>query len=145
MSKTKAGPIAADRLKPGRVASAVSDRLEGFVQRILALQARQAKIAEEILELETAAGVRHMWTYIIRAGEDGPVKIGKTGDVMGRLASLQTAQPDRLKIIRLIRGDGESALHHHFAKNRIRGEWFRFDPTMLTIRVTGCINFRGAL
>jgi len=130
-SKVQAGPISA--------------RLEGFIQRILKLEARRAEIAQEILAMEVEAGIKHVWTYIIRAGESDMVKIGITTDAIGRLASLQTAHPEKLKIIRLIRGNGESALHHHFAKNRIRGEWFRFAPSMLTVRVAGCINFNGAL
>ena len=139
MTKTKAGPVSGERIK------SASPRLEDFIQRLLVLEARKAKINREILAMEAEAGVKHIWTYIIRAGKDGPVKIGIAGDVMGRLAGLQIAQPEKLKIIRLIRGNGESALHHHFAKNRIRGEWFRFDPSMLTVWVAGCINFRGAL
>lgn len=74
-----------------------------------------------------------MSVYFIRAGEDGPVKIGVAKDAAKRLAALQTASHVPLKIIRLVRGgrDVEAALHVQFAHLRQHGEWFGFSEAML--------------
>lgn len=78
--------------------------------------------------------------YFIRAGEFGHVKIGWTADrqtLNGRLTSLQTGQPHRLKIIRTIEDAprwSETWFHGVFAKTRMIGEWFEYSPEMLTIR-----------
>lgn len=42
-----------------------------------------------------------MATYIIRVGDDGPVKIGRTRNIEARLASLQTAHHERLCVRRV--------------------------------------------
>lgn len=76
-----------------------------------------------------------MKTYIIRAGDSGPVKIGRTRQMAYRLFTLQTGHYEELRLVRLIDGDAEAVLHHRFAALRIRGEWFRFDPEMLTCDV----------
>ena len=75
-----------------------------------------------------------MPTYIIRAGLIGPVKIGKADDVEGRRADLQTAHHETLHVLRIIDTpfDAEPILHSKFAPLRIRGEWFEFDPEMLS-------------
>ena len=76
-----------------------------------------------------------MPVYMIRAGEHGPVKIGWSANLTTRLASLQAANAEELRIIRkLDMGHGvEQWFHRHFADCCIRGEWFRFAPEMLTI------------
>jgi hypothetical protein len=72
-----------------------------------------------------------MKTYIIRAGENGPVKIGRTMFPAERLAALQTGHYEELRIVREIAGDAERELHERFRALRIRREWFHFDPDML--------------
>lgn len=76
-----------------------------------------------------------MAIYMIRAGEDGPVKIGCADDPEGRLIYLQGGNHLELSIIRLMPGGiaVERQLHQTFADQRIRGEWFWFHPDMLTI------------
>ena len=76
-----------------------------------------------------------MAVYFIQAGDGGPVKIGIADDVASRLASLQTGCPAQLKILRLVRGDRptEIEMHIRFARQRLRGEWFSFDPEMLSV------------
>jgi hypothetical protein len=72
--------------------------------------------------------------YMIRAGEDGPVKIGFTAsDATKRLRGLQTSHSQRLSIIRLFEGDmaDEKRLHIMFADLRRSGEWFNFSRAML--------------
>lgn len=75
-----------------------------------------------------------MATYIIQAGPTGPVKIGRADDPNARLATLQTGQPEELRIIRIVDTpyECEGAFHARFADLRIRGEWFRFDSEMMT-------------
>lgn len=77
-----------------------------------------------------------MTVYIVRVGEDGPVKIGWTGgDVVRRIAEIQPGNPARLLILRTIEGarTEEAALHRHYAALRIEREWFHFDVSMLSI------------
>lgn len=67
--------------------------------------------------------------YAIRAGVDGPVKLGTTTqDPIRRLAELQTGAHDVLALIWFMFGDRTSERHMHymFANFRLRGEWFDF-------------------
>ena len=66
------------------------------------------------------------FVYFIHAPEVGRVKIGVTTDIEGRMASMQTGSPVRLRLVKLIRGDRnlEQRLHHLFDAKRIEGEWF---------------------
>lgn len=75
-----------------------------------------------------------MATYIVRAGTDGPVKIGRADDVEARVADLQTANYERLCILRIIDTpfDAEPIFHERFKHLRVLGEWFKFDPEMMT-------------
>lgn len=77
-----------------------------------------------------------MATYIIRAGDSGPVKIGKADNPHDRLAALQTGHPDELVLLRVVDTDFdcEDIFHERFARLRIRGEWFQFDPEMMTFK-----------
>lgn len=76
-----------------------------------------------------------MAVYMIRAGCSGPVKIGVAVDVEGRVAELQTAHHEELRLVRIIDGSfaEEVALHRHYASARIRGEWFEWSDDMLDI------------
>lgn len=66
------------------------------------------------------------YTYIIRAGEDGPIKIGKAFNPEERLAELQTGAWQELSLLHVLPGYGatETMLHRHLEDHRIRGEWF---------------------
>lgn len=76
-----------------------------------------------------------MAVYFIRAGEDGPVKIGHAVRPRERRNVVQSYHWMPLQIIRLIKGglSTEAEMHKIFAANRIRGEWFHFHPDMLTV------------
>jgi hypothetical protein len=76
-----------------------------------------------------------MPVYAIRAGETEFVKIGWADDVNDRLRSLQTAHYEVLRLLRVIEAPfaAEAWLHRHFAHLRVRFEWFRFHPDMLTV------------
>ncbi len=68
-----------------------------------------------------------MSVYFIQQGLDGPIKIGKADDVTGRLASLQSANPQLLHIRLILKGGlaREQEFHARFKSHRIWHEWFR--------------------
>jgi transcriptional regulator with XRE-family HTH domain len=72
--------------------------------------------------------------YFIRAGKDGPVKIGVAFDTEQRRKDLQVANHADLTVIRTVKGTSreENQAHKKFAHLCIRGEWFAFDQEMLT-------------
>lgn len=74
-----------------------------------------------------------MTIYFIRAGEDGPVKIGTTEDLAARMRDLQVGNHEELRLVRTIEGGAghEQFLHRRFGHLRIRGEWFRWHDDML--------------
>lgn len=67
-----------------------------------------------------------MALYVIRAGDDGAVKVGVAVNVARRVAGLQTASAFPLKLIRAVRGgvQEEAAIHARLAQYRLQGEWF---------------------
>lgn len=67
------------------------------------------------------------FAYFVQAKNGGPIKLGYALDPEARLRELQVGNPQQLVIRRLIPGGHgtEFALHHHFAKARLRGEWFK--------------------
>lgn len=73
-----------------------------------------------------------MWTYFVQGPPLSPVKIGKAIDVKQRMASLQTGTPHELRLLRTLEGDREAEMHQRFADDRIRGEWFRWSPSIET-------------
>lgn len=70
--------------------------------------------------------------YFIRGGDR--IKIGFSTNPLGRLSTLQKCSPDELKLLGTIEGteQDERRLHHHFRHLRIRSEWFRDDPELMT-------------
>jgi hypothetical protein len=79
-----------------------------------------------------------MTVYFIQAGsKSGPVKIGCSSNPERRLMTLQASHFEILRLIRTVPGSNqeEIAFHHHFKAYRIRKEWFRWHPDMLTLPV----------
>lgn len=74
-----------------------------------------------------------VWIYAVQAGVDGPVKIGRTRNVRERLADLQSANGEELRLIAAWRGvpKTEQELHAEYADLRLRGEWFVATPELL--------------
>jgi hypothetical protein len=66
------------------------------------------------------------YVYFVRQGERGPIKIGFTRRKVIRFASLQSGNPEPLRLLCCIAGGSrlESLLHRHFAEQRLNGEWF---------------------
>lgn len=72
-------------------------------------------------------------TYFIRYGDDGPVKIGRTANLIGRLHCLQGGSPlIPLVAIGYIYGDQELELQGRFRHRCICGEWFEAAPDLLS-------------
>lgn len=65
----------------------------------------------------------------------GHVKIGWSANVSARFSQLQTCNPVPLYLMRVIDGGvaTEAWLHRRFKNSRTHGEWFLFDPDMLTV------------
>ena len=72
--------------------------------------------------------------YFLRAS-NGHIKIGTTGNLEQRIAALQCAFSGRLTTMRTVPGGRwvETWLHDRFKDRRLSGEWFTFDPDMLTV------------
>lgn len=71
-----------------------------------------------------------MAVYFIQSGDAGNIKIGTTsGDPRLRLGSLQTGNPEKLRLLVAVPGGVrvEHSLHARFASARVTGEWF--EPT----------------
>ena len=75
-----------------------------------------------------------MAVYFIQDAH-GHVKIGWSRSPTARLRAMQSARPDLVTLVRVVNGERaiEQWFHQRFATAHIRGEWFRFDPGMLTI------------
>lgn len=67
--------------------------------------------------------------YFLQNGRRKVVKIGYTRDHGGRVSSMQSANPEELRVLATIRGTrlAEAELHKRFAKYNVRGEWFRLE------------------
>ncbi len=90
-----------------------------------------------------------MPVYLIRAGEDGPVKIGRATNVVHRMANLQCGHYQKLVLLRTLDHDepakAEAWLHRKFLSMRIIREWFRFHHTMLTIHLPADFSISPAV
>lgn len=66
------------------------------------------------------------FVYVICGDEPEPVKVGKANDVRARIATLQTGNPQDLRLLYVLPGDAELEwqLHRRLQGGRVRGEWF---------------------
>lgn len=79
-----------------------------------------------------------MPVYFFQSGGGaGPVKIGISDNVAMRLVKLSSDNPEPVRVIREINGDTalERDFHRHFKHLHIRGEWYKFCPTMMSISI----------
>ena len=88
------------------------------------------------------AGYTDGFAYVIRAGEDGPVKIGKAMDPQSRLSEHQTSVWLRLRLLHIMPGygDTEAALHEWVKDSRIMGEWFSGPEVEKLLEALGEMN-----
>lgn len=72
------------------------------------------------------------YIYFIRMGTTNIYKIDKSNNPQGRVESLQTANPHKLKLLHTFKADNATAaeeeLHHIFHSKQMEGEWFRLTP-----------------
>jgi Meiotically up-regulated gene 113 len=66
-----------------------------------------------------------MPVYFIQSVDGGPIKIGYSGNVSERLASLQIARADVLKVLATNNEVDEAEVQARFKHLHIRGEWYR--------------------
>ena len=64
------------------------------------------------------------YTYFLQAGENGPIKIGSSCNLLVRLRTLMTMSPLPLALLGVMEGDYEEACHTRFDVFRLHGEWF---------------------
>lgn len=81
-----------------------------------------------------ASNARLPQVYIATDGR-GRVKIGFSTDIAARMKQLNSGNAEKVSVIRTFDGGArtEKWLHQRFAASAIKGEWFAFDPAMLTI------------
>lgn len=79
------------------------------------------------------------YVYFITNGRKNVVKIGVAKNPSKRLKTFQTANHEKLIVLRVIRLNSrteafrlERALHQKFKKYHIRGEWFKLTSTVLS-------------
>lgn len=72
------------------------------------------------------------FVYFI-GGDEGPIKIGWSSNVEGRLKGLQTSHAAPLKVYAFKKGRlaHEAWYHKRFAAHRLHGEWFERHPDVL--------------
>lgn len=66
------------------------------------------------------------FVYVIQGDPGGPIKIGVATNPRKRLSSLQTGNPQRLRLLHVVPGDHalEAAFHQRLADAVVLGEWF---------------------
>jgi hypothetical protein len=86
-------------------------------------------------------GTRRQCVYFI--GNSLFVKIGYTTNVSQRLGDLHAMSPFPLYVLLLARGgfDQESEFHDRFARQWIKGEWFRHDGKLAEFIATERVKF----
>lgn len=82
--------------------------------------------------------------YFLRAGDDGPIKIGyTTGSVWIRVSALQQSAPDKLNWLGayIAQPEEERRLHKLFGAHRRRAEWFEPHSSILSYIGSMCPDF----
>ncbi len=84
--------------------------------------------------------------YFIQAGTRGPIKIGYTSNnPNNRFSMIQAHSPVKLKFrgVKVGTEADEKKLHIRFAKQHVRGEWFKPSPEMEEIIMNECSPLRN--
>jgi len=68
---------------------------------------------------------------------DGAVKIGTSTNPDLRMKKLEHSEGQRMVLLRVIDGTypHEKWMHINFVDDHIYGEWFKFNPTMMTVLI----------
>jgi integrase/recombinase XerD len=94
----------------------------------------------------TAQTGSHGWVYFIQAGDDGPIKIGRSRRPLERFESLRGGSPLPLRLLLTYRAGEleERRLHERFAPFRRSGEWFEpAEPLIDFLMARGVKGARG--
>ncbi len=75
------------------------------------------------------------YVYFIQIISSGEIKIGYSTNVKKRMNGLQTAIPEKIKLLGFFAGDKqkEKELHKKFKHLRIKGEWFKCDASIIDL------------
>ncbi|TRD03785.1 GIY-YIG nuclease family protein [Mesorhizobium sp. WSM4303] len=101
-----------------------------FEQRIAEIKATPALTMTPPVKREPKPipplGTKKGYIYFITAGNLEHVKIGFATDIGSRLNSLSTGNREEIQVQEYFYShrEAEKLLHRHFAKERLRGEWF---------------------
>ena len=76
---------------------------------------------------------KQSYVYIIYCRELGTIKIGYSDNPFARLCQLQMGNSSELSILSIFKGgrDEELTLHKKLATNKVRGEWFVLDDSLM--------------
>ena len=109
-----------------------------FVRSWAEEDARIITPGKRTINLDKETAKPPCYIYFILNYDSQAVKIGIAKNVKRRLASLQTSSPSKLELLGIIKTKSvnnarkiEKLLHEKFAKNRIRGEWFKTNVELL--------------
>jgi len=88
--------------------------------------------------------VKRNYLYIIQCKNDY-YKIGYTSDIKGRMASMKTSNPFRLRLIYSVKmalaEELEKDLHREYSQYNIRGEWFKLTHTQVLELVKSIVGY----
>ncbi len=131
----------------------VVNLITNLTKRINSMEKEMKKIKQENQELKsrilqlmsnliidngTNKTMKHVY-FIFQEGDDFVCKIGKSKESCNRIKQLQTGNPNRLYVYKIINGytEEESELHKRFAEFRITGtEWFHISKEDVDLAVT---------
>jgi hypothetical protein len=88
------------------------------------LEASASLLAQSMTYALTVSALS--FVYFIQVGDCGAIKIGRSRSPQARMQTLQTANPETLRLRGVIPGgvELEQHMHERFAHLRISGEWF---------------------
>lgn len=90
-----------------------------------------------------------MMIYIIKDIGTGLYKIGRSNNVKNRRSNLNTGNSSLLDIIHTIHSDNalldEKYLHCIFKHQKVRGEWFRLNDSIITWLKSIKVNVRESI
>lgn len=99
--------------------------------------ARIMYLESDLREWQRDRCAAESWVYFIQGDPGTPIKIGFSAwaEIKYRISNLQSGNPQTLRLLCAAPGDRywEKALHHEFATDRVRGEWFACSDKLLAL------------
>lgn len=102
------------------------------------LKSHMLRLMSNLIVDDTNETIKHVY-FIFQEGNDSVCKIGKSKESCNRIKQLQTGNPNKLYVYKIINGytEEESELHKRFAKFRITGtEWFNISKEEVDLAIT---------